>query len=175
MGGDAVERRRRRRELTYTDELLADGSVHRRYADGREEWRDLTPSGTVRWRDNRGRSGTDEALGGLVRRAYDDGRVVYGREVGYGRTLWGDGVLTVNHSSGGRLGALLSATSHGVRIGRVPPPPRSLTEEEERELRRQTRTRKEADRARRGETETTVYVGYGSWGGDGDDGDDDFG
>jgi hypothetical protein len=50
-------------EIPYHDELLADRTVHRRYADGREEWRARSPSGVVTWRDNQGGAGTDEQLG----------------------------------------------------------------------------------------------------------------
>lgn len=104
---------RARTEITYTDELLADRTVHRRYSDGRQEWRSRGPDGVVSWRDDRGSAGTDEPLGRhLIKRTYGDGRVVYGREAGYGRTLWGDGTLTANRSSfGGRLGGILAAAA----------------------------------------------------------------
>src|SRR6185503_18418916 len=83
------------RDVSFTDELLSDGSVHRRFSDGREEWRWRGPGPLVSWRDNAGASGTDEALGGrIVKRIYSDGRAVYGREQGYGRTAWSDRTLT---------------------------------------------------------------------------------
>jgi hypothetical protein len=71
------------RDVSYTDQLLSDGSVHRRFSDGREEWRWRGPGALVSWRDNGGASGTDESLGGrIVKRVYSDGRAVYGREQG---------------------------------------------------------------------------------------------
>src|SRR5262245_57336349 len=106
-----------RRQITYTDELLADGTVHRRYSDGREEWR-TRHHHTVSWRDNRGDFGTDEPLGRkLIKRVHGNGGVRYGREAGYGRTLWGDGTLTMNRSSfGGRLGMLLGSVAAGALL-----------------------------------------------------------
>ena len=70
-------------EITYSDELLADGTVHRRYSDGRNEWRSRGTDGRIHWRDDRGDSGTDERLGrDLVKRSHTDGRT------GYGWTEW---------------------------------------------------------------------------------------
>ncbi|WP_306356088.1 MULTISPECIES: hypothetical protein [unclassified Nocardia] len=158
------------RQTTYTDELLADATVHRRYSDGREEWRTRGPHGLVHWRDDRGDSGTDEPLGrSIVKRTHRDGRVRYGREGGYGRTRWSDGELTVNRSSfGGRVGALLAAVTGGALLGAVAVPPQTLTAPQEEELRRQAEQSGSAD-----------FGGgdagdYGYWGGDADD-DDDFG
>ena len=124
--------------ITYADELLADNTVHRRYSDGREEWRTRTGR-TVTWRDSRGGSGVDEPLGPkLVKRTHTDGRVVYGREGGYGRTLWGDGVVTVNRTSfGGRVGAVLGAVAGGALLATMVAPPMSLSPEEEEQLRQQ--------------------------------------
>ncbi|WP_280484194.1 hypothetical protein [Nocardia farcinica] len=159
------------RQLAYTDELLADGTVHRRYADGRQEWRSRGPDGTVGWRDDRGHSGTDEPLGSkLVKRVHRGGTVVYGRESGYGRTLWSDGVLTVNRSSfGGRLGGILAAAAGGALLGALIMPPTSLTPEEEEELRAQA-----AQTGTGGGDADGGDGGYDDW----DDGygdDDDFG
>ncbi|MGY4100219.1 hypothetical protein ACW2Q0_11800 [Nocardia sp. R16R-3T] len=153
------------RQITYTDELLADGSVHRRYADGRQEWRTRGRQAMVSWRDDRGNSGTDEGLGPkLVKRSYHDGSVVYGREAGFGRTLWGDGVLTVNRSSfGGRLGGILAAVAGGALLGALILPPTSLTVEEEEELRRQALA------------QSSGSDGGGDYGGWDDDGGDDGG
>jgi hypothetical protein len=156
-------------EMPYHDELLADRTVHRRYADGREEWRARSPSGVVTWRDNRGGAGTDELLGKrIIKRRFSDGRVVYARDVGYGRTLWSDGFMTVNRTSfGGRLGVILGAIAGGVLLaGTLTPPPDALTMAEEEELRRQ------AQAASGGNAEVSIG---GSWSDGGDDGDDDFG
>ncbi|MET8875334.1 hypothetical protein [Nocardia sp. NPDC004604] len=154
------------RQITYTDELLADGSVHRRYADGRQEWRTRDAQGVVSWRDDRGGAGTDEALGPkIVKRVYRNGSVVYGREAGFGRTLWGDGVLTVNRSSfGGRLGATVAA---GALLGALVMPPISLTAEEEEELRRQAVAQSSGSSDGGGD--------YGGWDDDGRDDGGDFG
>ncbi|MGN2641953.1 hypothetical protein ACWEKT_17750 [Nocardia takedensis] len=154
-----------RRQITYTDELLADGTVHRRYSDGRQEWRTRGPN-AVYWRDNHGDTGTDEPLGRkLVKRTYANGAVRYARESGYGRTLWGDGTLTVNRSSfGGRLGLLLGSVAVGALAWNLVMPPESLTPLEEEELRRQA----EAAAQSSGSSD------YGSWDDYSDD-DGDFG
>jgi hypothetical protein len=126
------------REIDYTDTLLADGSAHRRFADGREEWRSRHHH-VVRWRDNQGYSGTDEPLGPkIVKRTLNTGQVLYGRELGYGRTVWGNGTLTRNRTSfRGRMGALLAAVGAGALLGAVVAPPVALSLAEEEELRRQ--------------------------------------
>ncbi|MFD7515168.1 hypothetical protein ACFV85_10250 [Streptomyces niveus] len=165
-----------RREITYTDELLADRTVHRRYSDGRQEWRG-TGGGAggrvVTWRDDRGLVGTDELLGQrIVKRVYGDGRpAVYGREAGYGRTLWSDGVLTVNRTSfGGRLGTVLGAVTAGALVGAaLTMPPTFLSPEEEEELRRQ------AEASASGGGGDAGDGGYGDWGDGSGDSDDDFG
>jgi hypothetical protein len=158
------------REITYRDELLADRTVHRRYSDGREEWRTRGP-GVVTWRDNLGGSGTDEPLGRrLIKRTYGDGSVVYARDVGYGRTLWRDGVLTVNRTSfGGRIGVILGAIAGGALLGAMTLPPAELTAAEEEELRQQAQAAASSGGGDGGGAEV-------SWGyGDDDGGDDDFG
>jgi hypothetical protein len=151
------------REVSYTDELLADRTVHRRYSDGRQEWRSREPSGAVAWRDDREHTGTDEPLGKrIIKRTYADGRVMYGRDVGYGRTLWRDGVLTVNRTSfGGRLGAILATVAGGALLGSMIAPPDYLTDAEEEELRRQA------------QDQSSSSSGGGDGGGDYDDWDDD--
>ncbi|MCX4094159.1 hypothetical protein [Nocardia sp. alder85J] len=156
------------RQVTYTDELLADGTVHRRYSDGREEWRSRTPVGQVAWQDNQGNSGTDEPLGrNLVKRRYRDGRVVYGREGGYGRTLWGGGMLTVNRSSfGGRVGIILAAVAGGALLTAMAMPPDVLTLEQEEELRRQAVAR---------QSDSGDGSGDSGWGDDSGDDSGDFG
>ncbi|MFE0631746.1 hypothetical protein ACFW3D_32935 [Streptomyces sp. NPDC058864] len=131
----------RPREIGYTDTLLADCSVHRTYEDGRQEWRRRGPNGVVHWHDGQGGDGTDEQLGHrIVKRVLADGTVTYGRDIGYGRTLWGRGdTLTVNRTSfGGRMGAALVGLGvAGLAISAAQLPPLSLTPEEEEELRRQ--------------------------------------
>jgi hypothetical protein len=159
------------RQNTYTDELLADGTAHRRYADGRQEWRTRGPGHVVSWRDDRGLSGTDEPLGrALVKRTYRNGSFVYGREAGYGRTLWSDGVLTVNRSSfGGRLGGILAAVAGGALLSGLIMPPSALTAAEEEDLRRQAAAQSSGSSDSSGGD-------YGGWDDDaGDDGGGDFG
>ncbi|WP_424187163.1 hypothetical protein ACOBQX_04845 [Actinokineospora sp. G85] len=161
MAGD-----RREVRVAYTDELLADGTVHRSYSDGRQEWR-ARSGPVVSWRDNRGMAGTDEALGRrIIKRVRADGSTLYGRDGGYGRTLWSDGVLTVNQTSfGGRMGAVLGAVAGGALLTAVAMPPLAMSSEEEEELRRQA-----ADSGSGGGGE----AGYSDWHGS-DGSDDDFG
>lgn len=163
----------RYRDVSYTDELLSDGSVHRRFSDGREEWRWRGAGSIVHWRDNHGATGTDEALGGrIVKRAYSDGRAVYGREQGYGRTAWSDSTLTVNRTSfGGRVGTILAAAGAGFALGAIVAPPLILSSFEEDELRRQQAQAGQSNSSSDGDG------GDGSdWWSDGDsDSDDDFG
>lgn len=167
------------RTVTYQDELLADRSVRRIYADGRVEWRRRRDDGLIDWQDNHGNSGVDELLGnGLVKRSYNSGRVVYGREQGYGRTAWsGDDasnerVLTVNQSSfGGQVGAILAGVGAGMLMGSIIDPPDTLSAAEEEQLR---------EAARASSSGGDGGGGDGGWddsgwgGGDGD-GDGDFG
>ncbi|WP_109525134.1 MULTISPECIES: hypothetical protein [Nocardia] len=158
-----------RRQVTYSDELLTDGTVHRRYSDGRQEWRSRGPGTTVSWRDDRGTSGIDEPLGRtMVKRVFSNGTVLYGRESGYGRTLWSDGLLTVNRSSfGGRLGAILAAVAGGALLGGLIMPPDFMSAAEEDELRRQAATQPSGSDGGSDD--------YGDWGDDSDDGGGDFG
>ncbi|MCF8610501.1 hypothetical protein L5G28_10095 [Gordonia sp. HY285] len=152
-------------EITYIDELLADGTVYRRYSDRRQEWRNRTSSGEVHWRDDRGQSGVDVALGRkVVKRTYGNGAVIYGRENGFGRTLWNDGVLTVNKSRlGGRLGAAVAGVAGAGLIGALIYPPDALTPEQEADLQADGGTSQGNDSS--GDS-------YSDWGGDGDDGGD---
>jgi hypothetical protein len=155
-------------DVRFTDTLLSDGSVHRLFSDGREEWRWRGPGNVVQWRDNRGQSGTDEALGGrIVKRLYSDGRATYGREQGYGRTAWSDRTLTVNRTSfGGRVGTILAAAGAGFALGAIVAPPTSLSPLEEEELRRQ---------AAQNQSSGGDGGGDSDWDDDGMDSDDDFG
>jgi len=130
------------RDVTFTDELLSDGSVHRTFSDGRQEWRWRGTGTVVQWRDNTGVSGTDELLGNrIIKRMFADGRVLYGRDQGYGRTAWGDQTLTVNRTSfGGRAGAFLAAAGAGFALGAIVAPPLAMSAFEEDELRRQAQS-----------------------------------
>lgn len=161
---------RPRTEITYQDELLADGTVHRSYSDGRREWRHHQTDGLVRWRDDRGGSGTDEPLGRrLVKRIDADGRTLYGREAGYGRTLWSDEVLTVNRGSlTGRTGAVLATLGAGVLAGALIAPPQALTAEQEEALRQE-------DHQQGGGGAEAEAEEYDEWGGDVGFDDGDFG
>jgi hypothetical protein len=131
----------RPREIGYRDELLADGSVHRSYEDGRQEWRRRGNGNIVLWHDNRDALGTDELLGQrIIKRTYGTGTVIYGRDIGYGRTLWGQGeTVMVNRTSfGGRMGAVLTGLGvAGLAVTAAQLPPLSLAPEAEEALRRQ--------------------------------------
>ncbi|MFD7639641.1 hypothetical protein ACFV4P_03215 [Kitasatospora sp. NPDC059795] len=158
-------------EITYSDELLADGTVHRRYSDGRSEWRIRGADGRIHWRDDRGDSGTDERLGrDLVKRIHADGHAGYGRDIGYGRTVWGQGrYVLVNRSSfPGRVGVVLGALGLGAGIAAAQYAPDLLSAAEEEELRRQA-----AERARDSGGDGGGGDGSGSDGGG--DGDEDGG
>lgn len=159
------------REINFTDELLADGSAHRRFSDGREEWRRRDERQLVHWRDNYGNSGVDEMLGErIIKRHYATGQVVYGRDVGYGRTTWGDGRMTVNRTSfGGRMGTILAAVGAGALLGAVVAPPVALSAAEEEQLRQQQRQQAQNSGGDSGDASS-------DWDDDGDaDSDDDFG
>ncbi|WP_147437796.1 hypothetical protein [Streptomyces radicis] len=170
---------KRPREIAYTDELLADGTVHRRYDEGRSEWRTRAPDGSVRWRDDRGGSGTDEPLGDrLVKRTHDEGRVEYGRDIGYGRTVWDGGArVTVNRAA--------AATGPGARLraGRGPGalgpgllPPTRLTPDEEERLRRKYRAEERGERGERGVGGVGAVLVVDAWTGTSDaDWSEDFG
>ncbi|MFD6426098.1 hypothetical protein [Streptomyces sp. NPDC060198] len=177
----------RPRETVYSDELLADGSVHRSYDDGRQEWRRRDPSvaGLVRWHDNMSASGTDELLGDRIVKRVSNGTVSYGRDIGYGRTVWGRDFLTVNRTSfGGRMGLLLAGVGvTALAVTEAQLPPLSLSPEEEEELRRQAEAsaRDGGEGGGSGDSgggfENSGDDWDGDWG-DGDDGgwsDDDFG
>lgn len=175
----------RPREIGYTDELLADGSVHRRYEDGRQEWRRRGTGGVVHWHDDREAAGTDELLGeGVIKRVAADGTVSYGRDIGYGRTLWGRGerVLINRTSFGGRTGAVLGALGVAtLAITAAQFPPVSLTPAEEEALRQQQAAQSAQGGSGSGDAGGDTGGGEdegweGSW--DADDGgwaDDDFG
>ncbi|MGR4878254.1 hypothetical protein ACIPUC_02300 [Streptomyces sp. LARHCF249] len=179
----------RPQEIGYADELLADGTVHRRYEGGLEEWRSRTPGRphSVRWHDNRGGSGTDELLGNrVIKRTLADGTATYARDIGYGRTVWQRGErVTVNRSSfGGRMGVLLAGLGvAALAITAAHLPPLSMTPEEEEALRRQqeqSQASSSGGDGGGGDSGGGAESGDDSWeaGWDGDDdawSDDDFG
>ncbi|MFF1907479.1 hypothetical protein [Kitasatospora sp. NPDC058218] len=166
------------RHLGYSDELLADGTVHRRYEDGRSEWRRRGADRLVHWHDSDGLAGTDEPLGkDLVKRRHTDGTVRYGRDVGYGRTVWARGELvTVNRTAfSGRLGVVLGALgvagAAAVAVSQFPP--LELSEAEEEQLREQARA--QAAGSSSGGDGGGGSSGDGSSGGDGGGDDPDGG
>src|SRR6185312_8901217 len=126
------------RTVAYRDELLADRTVRRSYSDGRQEWR-RRAGRAVEWRDATGVMGVDEPLGDrIVKRTVHPDRVRYGRELGFGRTAWSDGVLTVNRTSrGGRVGAIMAGVGAAALLPAIIDPPDVLSPVEEEELRRQ--------------------------------------
>ncbi|GAA0953433.1 hypothetical protein [Virgisporangium aurantiacum] len=138
----------RNAEVTFVDELLSGGGVFRRYSDGVKEWRWRDPDGVVWWRDNRQHHGTDEALRErLVKRSHLDGRVVYGRDIGFGWTAWNDGrrTLNVTGSPSGLAAMLVRVGSYALLSARRPPPLWLSPTEEER-LRRRPEDREREDR-----------------------------
>jgi hypothetical protein len=124
-------------EVTFTDEVMSGGGVCRRYSDGVEEWRWRDPDGTVWWRDNRQRYGTDEPVGPvLIKRTHVDGHVLYGRDGGFGLTVWSDGRRTLNATDlSPVLLALLVAVGFRALGHIVPAPPPSLSPSDEQRLR----------------------------------------
>ncbi|WP_174714087.1 hypothetical protein [Candidatus Viridilinea mediisalina] len=126
--------------IGYRDELLPDQSVHRTFDDGSYEWRRQLPDGRVEWQDSRGLAGVDELLGNrLIKRTLANGKVIYGRDQGYGRTAWVSGtsrMVTINQTAfGGQVGAALLAAGAGFMLGPIMWPPEHLTPEEEEQMR----------------------------------------
>ncbi len=122
--------------VEYTDELLADKTVCRRYDNGRTEWRTRIGETKIDWRDNQGQFGIDELLGeGIIKRTYGT-NTVYAREQGYGRTLWSNNLMTVNKTSfGGKIGAILAGIGGAFLLGSLVAPPLMLAAEQEEALR----------------------------------------
>jgi hypothetical protein len=135
-------------EVTFIDEVMSGGGVFRRYSDGVEEWRWRDPDGAVWWRDNRQRHGSDASLrGGLVKRMFLDGRVRYGRDVGFGWTAWNDGRRTLNLTgSPAGLAALLVRVGSQALLRVMRPPPSSLSPAEEARLRLRPEDRRSKER-----------------------------
>jgi hypothetical protein len=126
-------------KVEFQDELLADKTISRVYSSGVREWRRRLDDDQIEWRDSAGARGTDELLGDLIiKRTFSDGRALYGREQGYGRTLWSNNVLTLNRTSyGGNVGAALMAVGGAALVGGLVAPPLVLSATEEAALRQQ--------------------------------------
>ena len=122
--------------IEYTDELLADKTVCRRYNNGRTEWRTRIDETKVDWRDNQSNFGVDELLGdGIIKRT-NNNQTIYAREQGYGRTLWSNNLLTVNRTSfGGKIGMILASVGGAFLLGSLIAPPLILGSGEEEALR----------------------------------------
>lgn len=162
--------------VEYRDELLADKSVSRVYTNNRREWRTLTADGRVQWRDSTGASGVDELLGdGIIKRTIAGSQPVYGREQGYGRTLWSNNILTINRTSfGGRIGAVLATIGAAALLGSLVAPPLILSASEEEQLRvQQQRLAQQSS----GDSGGSSSNSDSSWddGSDSGDADGDFG
>ena len=162
-------------EIGYQDERLADGTICRRFEDGRTEWRSRRPDERVDWRDATGAQGVDELLGdNIIKRQHQDGRAEYARDQGHGRTAWANDLLTVNRTlqaaprPGSSLADMLNIKEDREDRRDFVPPPAALTAAEEEELRR----RKAAKASGR-----EIDVDSEGWGEDldGDEGDGDFG
>jgi hypothetical protein len=162
-------------EIAFRDELLADGTVRRAYADGRQEWRRREPGSVVSWRDDRGRSGTDELLGRqIIKRRIEPETVVYGRDIGYGRTTWSDGTLTINQTSlGGRAGLIIAGIGAAGLLPAIVAPPFALSPEEEEELRQQQAQQSSSSGG--GDSGGSADTSAADWSGSDDGIRDDFG
>ncbi len=155
--------------IEYTDELLADKTVCRRYNNGRIEWRKRLDDTRIEWRDNQSQQGIDELLGdSIVKRTFGNNPPTYGREQGYGRTLWSNNLMTVNKTNfGGKIGAILATVGGAFLLGSLVAPPMMLAAEQEAELRRQQALQQQQSA---GSSSTD-----GSWDSDFSDSDGDFG
>jgi hypothetical protein len=153
--------------IEYTDELLADKTICRRYNNGRIEWRTKISDTKIDWRDNQTNFGVDELLGdGIIKRIYGN-QTVYAREQGYGRTLWSNNLLTVNKTSfGGKVGAILAGVGGAFLLGSLVAPPLMLGAEQEAELRRQQQQQQQ---------QNSSSDSGGEWESDFSDSDGDFG
>lgn len=166
--------------VRYRDELLPDKSVRRTYSNGVTEWRRRLPNGTVAWQDSRGQHGTDELLGkGFVKRIAN-GRVLYGKEQGYGRTAWiidGRPTVMFNETSfGGRLGEMLAIIGFAGVMGAIVWPPLTMSPEEEEELRAAMQQRHSSSSGTSSDTSgSDTDSATSSWDGDSSGADSDFG
>lgn len=155
--------------IEYTDELLVDKTICRKYNNGRIEWRTRIDETKIDWRDNQANFGVDELLGnGIIKRTYGN-QTVYAREQGYGRTLWSNNLLTINRTSfGGKVGAILAGIGGAFLLGSLIAPPLMLGAQEEEELRRQQALQQQSSNSSSGDG--------GGWDdGDFSDADGDFG
>ncbi len=156
------------RTIEYTDELLADQTVCRRYHDGRVEWRKRLDETKIEWRDNQSNSGVDELLGDSIIKRIDGTNTMYAREQGYGRTLWSNNLLTVNRTSfGGKVGGLLTAMGGAMLLGSLVIPPMMLGAQEEEQLRQQQALQQQQS------SSSSSSGDGGSWDDSGDFGDSD--
>lgn len=157
--------------IEYTDELLADKTICRRYQNGRIEWRRRLDDGSIEWRDNQSNQGVDELLGdGIIKRTDGNSQIVYAREQGYGRTLWSNNLLTVNRTSfGGKIGGVLAAVGGAFLLGSLIAPPLMLEAEQEAELRRQHALQQQTSSA----SDSSSSGDGGSWDDSSDFGDSD--
>ena len=159
--------------IEYTDELLADKTVCRRYDNGRIEWRRLLDDNRIEWRDGQSQQGIDELLGdNIIKRTHGNGQIIYAREQGYGRTLWSNNVLMVNRTTfSGKIGAVLATVGGALLLGSLIAPPMSLAAEQEEELRRQ-----QAAQQQQANSSTSSSSDNGDWDDSGyGDSDGDFG
>ncbi len=123
--------------IEYKDELLADKTICRTYNNGRIEWRKRLDDRRIEWRDNQSQQGVDELLGdGIVKRTVSNQLPTYGREQGYGRTLWSNNSLTVNRTTfGGKVGAILTGMGGALLLGGLIAPPLMMSGGEEEMMR----------------------------------------
>lgn len=164
-------------KVEFQDELLADQTVSRVYSNDRREWRTKLADGRVEWRDDTGASGVDELLGDrIVKRTVRGGEVIYGREQGFGRTLWSNDLLTVNRTDfGGRIGGILAAVTGAALIGGLVAPPIALSAEQEEALRQQQqRAQQSSGGGDAGGSSSDTNTEW-SDGSDANDSDSDFG
>jgi hypothetical protein len=159
--------------IEYKDEVLADKTVCRTYNNGRIEWRKRLDDRRVEWRDNQSQQGIDELLGdGIVKRTNGNQPPIYGREQGYGRTLWSNNSLTVNRTSfGGKVGAILTGMGGALLLGGLIAPPLMMSNNEEEML------RQKALQQQQNTGDSSSSGDGGSWDSDTDlgDADGDFG
>ena len=107
--------------IEYTDELLADKTVCRRYNNGRIEWRKRLDDTRIEWRDNQSQQGIDELLGdSIVKRTFGNNPPTYGREQGYGRTLWSNNLMTVNKTNFGAANPDITSAAFGTITSTFP-------------------------------------------------------
>lgn len=154
--------------IEYTDELLADKTICRRYQNGRIEWRKRLDETKIEWRDNQSHQGLDELLSdGIIKRTYSN-QTVYGREQGYGRTLWSNNLLTVNKTNfGGKVSTILASVGGAFLLGSLIAPPMALSMEQEEEMRRQQTLQQQQS--------SSNSSSDSSWDSDFSDSDGDFG